>query len=218
MTSRIALRRSFGCQRQVPEAVYGHLGRLEKELSWGKLRAEKWKRSVMSLMSLWEGWSVFPGKSHEEFVELFNNPPLTLEEKAAVEEEEKAKAEKERTKSKWKSVSNDKPDEKPAIMDEADDVDGEAMEEDLNGEPMVDEDLDGQPMEDEDVDGEPMAVDGENGVEDIGWQCYMAVSPSDTSEVGAMINLTQQIDYIVHKSLREIVNYSSECLLCRRWT
>ncbi|KAI4143554.1 MAG: hypothetical protein LQ340_006963, partial [Diploschistes diacapsis] len=45
-----------------------HLGRLEKELGWGKLRAEKWRRSVLALLSSWEGWCVFPAKAQEEFM------------------------------------------------------------------------------------------------------------------------------------------------------
>lgn len=38
-----------------------------------------------------------------------------------------------------------------------DNLDGEPMDEDLDGEPMVlDADIDGEPMEDDDLDGEPM--------------------------------------------------------------
>jgi U2-associated protein SR140 len=144
--------------------TFEHLGRLEKDLSWGKLRAEKWKRSVISLLSLWEGWCVFPAKAQEEFVEAFTNPPLTTPEREAVEREEREKAEREKFK-RWKAVGQPMQDVQDEEMN---DVDGEALaDEDLDGEPM--EDVDGEPMadedeDDEDVDGEPMAMDQETDI------------------------------------------------------
>ena len=138
--------------------TFVHLGRLEKELSWGKLRAEKWKRSVLVLLSLWEGWCVFPAKSQEGFVEIFNNPPLSEEEQLVIAREEKERIEKEKTKSKWKAVTAD---EMPDELGEEDDR-ADATSEDLDGEPMMDEDLDGELMVDEkeeEEDGEPMIVE-----------------------------------------------------------
>lgn len=158
--------------------TFSHLGRLEKELAWGRLRAEKWKRSVMSVLSLWEGWCVFPARSQEKFVGDFVSPPLT---RGEVEEEREREREAEvkaaAGKGRWKSLE-----EKAAERTEAEkaggmdvdttgngvggeeEVDGEPMEEDVDGEPM-EEDVDGEPMEDldgelmEDVDGEPMEGD-----------------------------------------------------------
>ena len=132
--------------------TFTHLGRLEKTLNWGRLRAEKWKRSVNSILSLWEGWCVFPQDSQEAFSNSFNNPPLTQEEevakKAAEEEEKKA----EKAKRRWKTV-DEKAAERAAEaanrMD-IDNVDGEPMDENLDGEPMEDGDLDGEPMPDSD--------------------------------------------------------------------
>ncbi|KMP07838.1 hypothetical protein CIHG_02805 [Coccidioides immitis H538.4] len=34
--------------------VFEHLGRLEKELGWGRLKVEKWRRSIGNLLGLWE--------------------------------------------------------------------------------------------------------------------------------------------------------------------
>ena len=136
-------------QRQIFEG----LGKMEKKMNWGRLRAEKWKRSVANILSLWEGWCVFPQGSQEHFVAVFNNPPLNAKEEAEAkrkEEEEMAV----KSKNRWKAVEVAA---KDIAMDE-EDVDGEPMEEDdVDGEPMVedDEDVDGVPME-EDVDGEPM--------------------------------------------------------------
>ncbi|KAJ5155455.1 hypothetical protein N7492_008258 [Penicillium capsulatum] len=90
--------------------VFEHLGRLEKDLHWGRLRAEKWKRSVGNLLHLWEGWCVFPQSSQEHFLRVFEQPPLTEEEQQ--KEKEKAERDKEniafsKGKSRWKTVDED---------------------------------------------------------------------------------------------------------------
>jgi U2-associated protein SR140 len=129
-------------------------------MNWGRLRAEKWKRSVGNILSLWEGWCVFPQESQEWFVSCFNNPPLTaMEEVEAKKREEEDQAEK--AKSRWRTVE--------VAPKENIDSKEESGEEDFDGEPMIeDDDLDGEPMaEDEDVDGEPMeGLDGEPMDED----------------------------------------------------
>lgn len=51
------------------------LGQLPERLSWGRLRAEKWRRSIGLVLSLWEGWCVFPNDSQELFVRSFESPP-----------------------------------------------------------------------------------------------------------------------------------------------
>ncbi|KAM0132544.1 hypothetical protein ACHAQE_005011 [Botrytis cinerea] len=129
------------------------LGRMERKMKWGRLRAEKWKRSVGNVLGLWEGWCVFPQESQDEFGKVFREPPLSAEE--LKELEEKGKEEKNKEKSKWKAVEV-APEEK--VKEETD-------EGDLDGEPMVedDEDVDGVPMEEEDVDGEPMADSDDGG-------------------------------------------------------
>ncbi|KAL4896959.1 coatamer subunit protein [Aspergillus ambiguus] len=151
--------------------VFEHLGRLEKDFGWGRLRAEKWKRSVGTLLHLWEGWCVFPQSSQEHFFQVFEKPPLTEEELR--EEKEKAEADRaasafSKSKSRWKTVDEDSTTSKfgPFKSAEADrsrmDIDqGPAVSGgygDLDGEPMSD--IDGEPMEDSDLedapDGEPM--------------------------------------------------------------
>ncbi|KAK4462703.1 U2 snRNP-associated SURP motif-containing protein [Cladorrhinum samala] len=51
------------------------LGQMADKLNWGRLRAEKWKRSVGLLLTLWEGWCVFPVETHEYLVKSFEHPP-----------------------------------------------------------------------------------------------------------------------------------------------
>lgn len=144
--------------------VFEKLGRLERKMNWGRLRAEKWKRSVQNILTIWEGWCVFPQESQEWFVNMFNNPPMTAKEQAdAKRKEDEEKAEKGKGGSRWKAVEvAKKEEEKAAVPDDTmeEDVDGEPMEEDVDGVPMEDEDFDGEPMvEDDDMDGEPMVED-----------------------------------------------------------
>ncbi|KAI9929126.1 hypothetical protein ASPWEDRAFT_36906 [Aspergillus wentii DTO 134E9] len=151
------------------QQAFEHLGRLEKDFRWGRLKAEKWKRSVGSLLHLWEGWCVFPQSSHEHFVQVFEKPPLTEEELR--EEKEKAEAEQAasafaKNKSRWKAVDEEDTARfnpgKPPVMDQNKmDIDQQQIapldDENLDGEPMSD--IDGVPMEDSDLegpDGEPM--------------------------------------------------------------
>lgn len=149
--------------------IFEQLGRLEKELGWGRLKAEKWKRSIGSVLHLWEGWCVFPQSSQEHFSQVFEKPPPTEKEKR--EEIERLEAEKAtgmfggKGKNRWKTVDEDT----AAVEHDNDgkDIGGEKMEIDVDGIPIVadDEDLDnidGVPMEDsdmEDMDGRPLDDD-----------------------------------------------------------
>jgi U2-associated protein SR140 len=72
------------------------LGLMADKLNWGRLRADKWKRSVGLVLSLWEGWCVFPVETHESFVSSFENPPIPKKEAAGSETERKA--------GRWKTV------------------------------------------------------------------------------------------------------------------
>ncbi|APA14695.1 hypothetical protein SS1G_06694 [Sclerotinia sclerotiorum 1980 UF-70] len=139
------------------------LGRMERKMKWGRLRAEKWKRSVGNVLGLWEGWCVFPQESQDEFGRVFREPPLSAEE--LKEQEQKAQEEKNKEKSKWKAVEvAPKEKSQEELNDEDEDLDGEPMvedDEDVDGVPMEDEDVDGEPMadsDDDDLDGEPMQV------------------------------------------------------------
>jgi U2-associated protein SR140 len=156
--------------------VFEHLGRLEKELGWGRLKADKWKRSVGSMLHLWEGWSVFPQAAQEHFIQVFENPPLT--EKEMEEEKKKAEAEQissavgNKGKSRWKTVDEDAPaggrfDPSQIPAPEQSALAAQDLDDGLDGEPMSD--IDGVPMEDSDLedaglDGQPldMDVDTEN--------------------------------------------------------
>jgi U2-associated protein SR140 len=158
--------------------TFEHLGKLDKELAWGRLKAEQWKRKVGVIFSIWEGWSVFSSEVHEELKMNFFEPPLTEEEKAAAQAEAE-REEKRKQDEKWmgkfkrigqagspgSSASPAPPSVSKNEIPAGDDVDGVPMD-DVNGTPMEDdidgvqmEDVDGVPMED-DLDGMPMGMDG----------------------------------------------------------
>ncbi|KAJ5481668.1 hypothetical protein N7475_000480 [Penicillium sp. IBT 31633x] len=97
--------------------VFEHLGRLDKDLKWGRMKAEKWKRSVGSLLHLWEGWCCFTQSGQAHFTEVFEKPPLTEDELQKQQEAEKANAERAavafaKSKNRWKTVDDDKRDGK----------------------------------------------------------------------------------------------------------
>ncbi|KAM0251610.1 hypothetical protein ACHAP5_001619 [Fusarium lateritium] len=128
------------------------LGLMAERLKWGRLRAEKWKRSIHLVLNLWEGWCVFPAETHELFVRSFENPPSLVAAEKEVAEEKKGR---------WKSVEDGQARVLPvSTMEEEDDVPGEAIEEDdVIGEPVEEDDVEGEPIDEDDIEGEPIDED-----------------------------------------------------------
>ncbi|CAK7216477.1 hypothetical protein SBRCBS47491_002840 [Sporothrix bragantina] len=65
--------------------VFATLGRLADKFHWGRLRADKWKRSIGLVLGHWEGWSVFSAETQAFLVTSFENPP-SIKGKSDVEE------------------------------------------------------------------------------------------------------------------------------------
>ncbi|KHO01737.1 coatamer subunit protein [Metarhizium album ARSEF 1941] len=141
--------------------LFEGLGMLAEKLGWGRLRAEKWKRSINLVLNLWEGWCVFPAESQELFVRTFESPPSlksedTTDESAAP--------------NKWKTVdalpvakgersAASAPDMVPDVTAQ-DDIDGEPLDEDeVMGEAVDDEDVEGEPIDEDDVAGDSIEDD-----------------------------------------------------------
>ncbi|KAL8902726.1 MAG: hypothetical protein Q9207_004423 [Kuettlingeria erythrocarpa] len=167
--------------------VFENLGRLEKVMQWGRLRAEKWKRSVGSILTLWEGWCVFPQDSQEHFASMFANPPLTAAEEAANAAAEKAVAAA-ASKSRWKTVEEKAREAERVEASQEATPQAESMDIDVDGEPMVDEDLDGEPMVDdeEDLDGEPMdGADDDAGTKEAS---IRGVAPASVNSANSNIS------------------------------
>ncbi|KAL2119740.1 hypothetical protein VTJ04DRAFT_6701 [Mycothermus thermophilus] len=74
------------------------LGLMAEKHGWGRLRAEKWKRSVGLVLSLWEGWCVFPVETHESFVKSFENPPSAAKKDTSGSESDR------KATGRWKTV------------------------------------------------------------------------------------------------------------------
>lgn len=142
--------------------IFETLGLMAERLKWGRLRAEKWKRSVNLVLNLWEGWCVFPNDSQELFVRSFENPPSLNVEGISDGVEKKGK---------WKIVEVSLAGEGeadirgermlPVSAKEAD-VPGEPMDDnddDVAGEPIGDDDVEGEPIDEDDIEGEPIDDD-----------------------------------------------------------
>lgn len=161
--------------------VFEHLGLMAERLGWGRLRSDKWKRSVGLILSLWEGWCVFPAEAQELFTKSFEDP-LSLSKKdgedgkgaTATDTAARAAGGDKKATGKWKPVEagvSSTEGFKPvaAEMDRSiydptggnmdiDDLDGEAMAEYDEEGALMDSDIDGLPMTDDEVEdgGEPM--------------------------------------------------------------
>jgi len=85
----------------ISSQIFLRLGCLEKELGWGRIRSEKWRRSITGLLGLWEGWGIFMGDVHRKLVTEFEQPIKEAEEERKKAEEEEAKK---KAKSGWKAV------------------------------------------------------------------------------------------------------------------
>jgi U2-associated protein SR140 len=59
------------------QKTFQRLGRLDKELGWGRMKSEQWKRKVGVVLSVWEGWSVFSQGVLEGLKRDFLEPPKT---------------------------------------------------------------------------------------------------------------------------------------------
>ena len=85
--------------------VFPRLGRLEKDLSWGRLRAEKWRRSVHNVLEAWQQCCYFSSAVQDTLRDSFDKPPVTEEEQEQDRRrEDQEKKERATVNSKWKSV------------------------------------------------------------------------------------------------------------------
>ncbi|KAJ5493251.1 hypothetical protein N7539_001997 [Penicillium diatomitis] len=179
--------------------VFEHLGRLEKDLNWGRLRAEKWKRSVGALLHLWEGWSIFQPSNQEHFLEVLEHPPLTDEELQRGSEKantDRSNQQALKTKSRWKAVDDDTPIEGPKDGSPSAAQNQNPPSSTL---PIVEDDdvsdLDGVPMEDSDL--EMHDDDGDDEDEDNGEP--MEEDPPSHDQAGAQHAVQQEQEQHQHR-------------------
>jgi U2-associated protein SR140 len=84
--------------------VFERLGRLDAQMSWGKIRADRWRASIQNVLNIWEQWSAFSDTTQKMFVEQLRNPELSPEDKAAAEQKEKEQAQRKAKLEKWKAM------------------------------------------------------------------------------------------------------------------
>jgi U2-associated protein SR140 len=160
--------------------TFRRLGQLEREMSWGRLRAEKWRRAVTQVLELWEGWCVFASDAQEQLMaDFIESAEAKVEKEDQVAESKLQQQQQERKKGGWKTVDKDNINPGVVIqsvgagadlesdrltLDDEENLDGDPMEEDLDGVPMTDSD-DGEPMEEdtEDVENSEMIADQPEG-------------------------------------------------------
>nr|POF18520.1 u2 snrnp-associated surp motif-containing protein [Quercus suber] len=74
--------------------IFEYLGKLDKELGWGRIKVEQWKRRVGQVFELWESWSpTFTTEALAQWKQGFFEPPLSALERA---DEERRKADEEK--------------------------------------------------------------------------------------------------------------------------
>ncbi|ODA79910.1 hypothetical protein RJ55_05507 [Drechmeria coniospora] len=153
--------------------VFEFLSMMPEQHGWGRLRAEKWKRCILSVLHLWEGWNVFPKKSQEHFIHVMEKPPLAPPDEtpapSATDGAAKQGLDKDVRMSDEEDVDGEpiveddvqaRGDDAQGVPATGDDVEGEPIDEDdVEGEPIDDDDVEGEPMEEGDVEGEPMGDD-----------------------------------------------------------
>lgn len=146
------------------------LGQLPERLSWGRLRAEKWKRSIGLVLSLWEGWCVFPNDSQELFVRSFESPPSLHKEAEELKDQAKRAA---AGGGRWKTVDATAAaaavTAETSAAEDADGADSDGSYDEYTDDEEADNELlaryhiDGEPLLDVDIDG--LALDGGEDVQ-----------------------------------------------------
>jgi U2-associated protein SR140 len=57
------------------QRIFEHLGRLEKDLGWGRIKSEQWRNRIRVLFEIWEAGSVFAGDVFEALKKDFFEQP-----------------------------------------------------------------------------------------------------------------------------------------------
>ena len=146
--------------------IFAGLGLLAERRGWGRLRADKWKRSIGLVLSQWEGWSVFSAETQAYLVSSFENA-LTRDKEAEAVAGTNTGSGAAPKKSRWKTVDT-AAEAESAFQPEAavtnanterpgSDNDNEW---DYWSDYTDDEARDLACLDDEDIDGEPMDVVG----------------------------------------------------------
>ncbi|KIM91881.1 hypothetical protein PILCRDRAFT_94104 [Piloderma croceum F 1598] len=146
--------------------VFDHLATIYHSFP-GRITAETFKKQITSVVDIWEDWIVFAPDFTAELrarldgVALMDAEPKN-EETAGGVVAEKSQA----FASRFKASSF-----QPA--QDSDDLDGEPVEDDVDGEPLNDvdgdpiDDVDGEPMDESGLDGEPMDDDIDGAPADV---------------------------------------------------
>lgn len=150
--------------------IFKKLGRLGKELGWGRMKEQQWRNKIGALFEIWERNSCFATEAFEQFKKDF------FEQEQPANEANNGDGENQPSKhlAKFKRIdgtpSTSASPAPPAAANGDDELDGAPLD-DLDGAPLDDldgaplDDLDGAPIDDldgapiDDLDGVPMEDD-----------------------------------------------------------
>lgn len=141
--------------------VFDHMSTIYHSFP-GRITAETFKKQILAIVEIWEDWIVFSPEFTKELRDRLDGKEDTeekiIEEAEVGGEDDRGPTETKTYESKFK-VSSFKPATEEAQVEGSggDDIDGEHVMDDSDGEPMDGGDVDGVPMDD--MDGEPL--DGE---------------------------------------------------------
>lgn len=94
------------------QKTFEKLGKLDKELGWGKMKAEQWKRKLAALFDIWEQWSAFSADVLQEFKRAFYMEPeeiAKLNESSTKEISEQVQDLKPKWMSRFKKIDSSTP-------------------------------------------------------------------------------------------------------------
>jgi U2-associated protein SR140 len=152
------------------------LGMMADRLGWGRMRAEKWKRSVNLVLAQWETWCVFTAEAQQAFVRQFEEPAELVQRKAEAVEREGGRERREAAVTfGWKKVAVS------TVEEERDDEDAEGAPMDMEEEEEEEEEKgyekeekeeekekDGEEEQEDDAPGEPMQEDDDEAADVAG--------------------------------------------------
>jgi U2-associated protein SR140 len=150
--------------------VFDHLSTIYHSFP-GRITAESFKAQIIAVVEVWEDWIVFPAEHTSELRSRLDGSTDQDQDQDQIERDSRPQEQPSQPfTSRFKTSSFKPADEGPEAEEPSPDLDGEAMGEDVDGDPMEDIDVDGVPItmtegpsaDAENLDGDPMDdVDGD---------------------------------------------------------
>lgn len=142
--------------------VFEHFNEIYRSIS-ARLKAEQLRRHISTVLSAWENWMVFP----QHHIDYLNGIFMKKSSSNTSESESRSVSPESILTESQASVPAAAATFTEEMMEQDNDLDGEPIPDDVDGEPMESADVDGEPLDAEDVDGEPLDQDDMMADDDI---------------------------------------------------